>query len=106
MSTFVTASDEWTQINELAYRHWETRGRPLGDAVQDWLTAELEFKESQAADTRSAHLSDTDKSSDLSFPASDPPASHLPDIVPVNAEAKWTAAAVQNVDIPLKRTGE
>jgi hypothetical protein len=27
-----------------------------------------------------------------SFPASDPPASHLPDEVPVNAEAKWAAA--------------
>lgn len=27
-----------------------------------------------------------------SFPASDPPASHLPDEVPANAEAKWAAA--------------
>jgi hypothetical protein len=27
-----------------------------------------------------------------SFPASDPPASHLPDEPPVNAEAKWAAA--------------
>jgi len=27
-----------------------------------------------------------------SFPASDPPASHLPDIPPSNADAKWAAA--------------
>jgi hypothetical protein len=33
-----------------------------------------------------------DESGDESFPASDPPASHLPDEPPVNAEAKWAAA--------------
>jgi hypothetical protein len=34
-----------------------------------------------------------DESVDESFPASDPPASRLPDEPPVNAEAKWRAAA-------------
>src|ERR1700753_3228448 len=33
-----------------------------------------------------------DLSSDDSFPASDPPASRLPDEPPSNAEAKWAAA--------------
>ena len=33
-----------------------------------------------------------DKSSEDSFPASDPPASHGPDDPPANAEAKWRAA--------------
>lgn len=33
-----------------------------------------------------------DQSVDDSFPASDPPASRLPDDPPVNAEAKWAAA--------------
>jgi hypothetical protein len=34
-----------------------------------------------------------DESVEESFPASDPPASRLPDEPPVNAEAKWRAAA-------------
>lgn len=34
-----------------------------------------------------------DESVEESFPASDPPASRLPDEPPVNAEAKWQAAA-------------
>jgi hypothetical protein len=34
-----------------------------------------------------------DESVDESFPASDPPASRLPDEPPVNAKAKWEAAA-------------
>jgi len=33
-----------------------------------------------------------DESVDQSFPASDPPASHIPDVPPVNADAKWAAA--------------
>jgi hypothetical protein len=40
-----------------------------------------------------AHKSEAiDKSVEESFPASDPPASHLPDEPPVNADAKWAAA--------------
>jgi hypothetical protein len=34
-----------------------------------------------------------DESVEESFPASDPPASRLPDEPPANAEAKWRAAA-------------
>jgi uncharacterized membrane protein len=33
-----------------------------------------------------------DESVEESFPASDPPASRMPDVPPVNAEAKWAAA--------------
>jgi len=33
-----------------------------------------------------------DQTSKDSFPASDPPASHLPDVPPANAEDKWRAA--------------
>jgi len=32
--------DERRAIRELAYRLWETRGRPQGSAEQDWLEAE------------------------------------------------------------------
>jgi hypothetical protein len=37
-------------------------------------------------------LDRVDQRIDDSFPASDPPASHLPDEPPANAEAKWAAA--------------
>jgi hypothetical protein len=35
-----------------------------------------------------------DESGEESFPASDPPSSHLPDEPPSNAAAKWAAARV------------
>ena len=41
-----------------------------------------------AARTRSAHL---DEALEQTFPASDPPASRLPDVPPSNAAAKWKA---------------
>src|SRR5215471_11947277 len=56
-------------VRELAYRLWEQRGKPDGGAEQDWYEAERE-----------------------SFPASDAPASGLPDKPPSNAEEKWAAA--------------
>ena len=31
------------QIRELAYRKWETAGRPAGDGVEFWLAAEREL---------------------------------------------------------------
>jgi hypothetical protein len=37
-------------------------------------------------------LDPVDQSVDDSFPASDPPASHVPDEPPANAQAKWDAA--------------
>jgi hypothetical protein len=48
----------------------------------------------QHSDTlaRAAQSNAVDESVDQSFPASDPPSSHLPDEPPVNAEAKWRAA--------------
>jgi len=41
---------------------------------------------------RAAQSAAIDESLDQSFPASDPPASRLPDEPPSNAEAKWRAA--------------
>lgn len=41
-----------------------------------------------AARTRSRRM---DEALEQSFPASDPPASRLPDVPPSNAEAKWKA---------------
>ena len=31
------------QIEKLAYRFWEERGRPFGSPEEDWLEAEREF---------------------------------------------------------------
>jgi hypothetical protein len=47
-----------------------------------------------------AHASTSDavdRSVDESFPASDPPASHLPDEPPSNADAKWAAARAAGI---------
>lgn len=41
-----------------------------------------------------------DESVDQSFPASDPPASRLPDEPPSNAEAKWAAARAAKKTVP------
>jgi hypothetical protein len=78
-------------IRELAYRLWEERGRPEGHSEEDWLEAERQLSSSQPL-IRSASKS-VDEASKGSFPASDPPASHLPDEPPANAAAKWAAAA-------------
>ena len=32
------------EIEKLAYRFWEERGRPFGSPEQDWLKAEREFQ--------------------------------------------------------------
>lgn len=68
-------------IRRLAYQLWEARGRQDGDPERDWLEAERRL-ESQAVDCASME----------SFPASDPPASNLPDEPPVNAEARFAAS--------------
>jgi hypothetical protein len=44
------------------------------------------------ASRHSAKSNAVDRSVEDSFPASDPPASRLPDEPPINAEAKWAAA--------------
>jgi hypothetical protein len=71
-----------SSIAELAYRLWIERGRPHGSAEADWLEAERRLSPQHAEDSSSRD----------SFPASDPPATHQPDIVPSNAAEKWRAA--------------
>ena len=76
-----TPCDE-SAIRSLAYQMWEESGRPDGQAEQHWLEAERKLK-SRAMDEAAKE----------SFPASDPPASHVPDNPPANAKDKWVAAA-------------
>jgi hypothetical protein len=84
-------------IAELAYQLWVARGRPHGSGEVDWLEAERQLsKPSAAAPTEinakvEASLKDT-------FPASDPPSSHIPDHPPSNADAKWKAAGIKRVE--------
>jgi hypothetical protein len=42
--------------------------------------------------TLASKLDAIDESVDQSFPASDAPASRIPDVPPVNADARWAAA--------------
>jgi hypothetical protein len=81
-------------IAERAYYLWEAGGRPQGSADEDWWEAERQINSLQAAN---AHNGDgaVDESLKETFPASDPPASHLPDVPPSNAQDKWDAAAAQ-----------
>lgn len=81
---------EHRSIGELAYRLWQARGCPDGTAEQDWLEAEKQLATSRAARPRSSES--VDDSLKSTFPASDPPANHLPDVPPANAAAKWKAA--------------
>ncbi len=75
-------------VRELAYRLWVGRGRPEGDAQQDWFEAERRLSvEQRRADSKAV-----DEAGKESFPASDTPASGLPDKPPANADAKWAAA--------------
>jgi hypothetical protein len=74
-------------VRQLAYRLWEQRGRPHGRSEEDWFAAEKRLGGASAADSRGV-----DESVKESFPASDAPASKLPDQPPVNAEEKWAAA--------------
>jgi hypothetical protein len=73
-------------VAELAYHLWLARGRPQGSSDTDWFEAERLL----------AVTSETmiDDSLQESFPASDPPASHLPDVPPANAADKWAAAGL------------
>jgi hypothetical protein len=98
---------ERTSIGELAYRIWQSRGCPEGTAEQDWLDAEKQLRSAReqsarAIERRAAEPTSSnaiDRSSQESFPASDPPANHQPDVPPTNAEAKWKAAkAAQAAD--------
>jgi len=74
-------------VRELAYRLWEQRGKPDGGAEQDWYEAERLLGGHPRTDNQVV-----DESVRESFPASDAPASGLPDKPPSNAEEKWAAA--------------
>jgi hypothetical protein len=78
-------------VRELAHRLWEARGRPDGSAERDWSDAERQLSAAQAA-APAASAKQIDDTLKDTFPASDPPASHLPDKPPVNAGEKWAAA--------------
>jgi hypothetical protein len=85
-----------TSIRELAYNLWVKRGKPIGSAEADWFEAERQLTQGQRTEARKA-----DEAVKESFPASDPPASGLPDKPPANADAKWAAA--QNAKARGKR---
>jgi hypothetical protein len=86
---------EQKYIQELAYQFWEQRGRPEGSSEQDWLSAETQLNVSAAS--AAAHSS-VDQALEDSFPASDPPASHLPDEPPINSKLR-----TERVRAPLRR---
>ncbi len=69
---------------ELAYRLWEERGRPEGRAEEDWFEAERRLR----SDQHRADSAAVDEAARESFPASDPPSSHLPDKPPVNVKRR------------------
>jgi hypothetical protein len=82
-------------VRELAYRLWEQRGRPEGGAEEDWLEAERQL----SGDVRRTDAQVVDEAVKESFPASDAPATGLPDKPPANAGEKWAAAEAK----PRKR---
>ena len=94
---------EHRSIGELAYRLWQARGCPEGSAERDWLDAEKQLRSAQRATesratestTSSTTSNATDSSLQETFPASDPRASQRADEPPVNADAKWKAAATR-----------
>lgn len=87
---------EHRSIGELAYRLWQARGCPDGTAEQDWLEAEKQLRGPRPIRGQSSEA--VDDSLKSTFPASDPPASHLPDVPPANAAAKWKAAEASRAE--------
>lgn len=75
---------EISKQRDLAYRLWEERGKPEGRPEDDWFEAEKRLF-SDRHETESAAV---DEASLESFPASDPPSTHLPDRPPVNKRRK------------------
>jgi hypothetical protein len=78
---------------ELAYRLWEERGKPHGRPDEDWFEAERRLQ----SDQHKADSAAVDEASRESFPASDPPASGLPDKPPVNARKRKPQAPRRHV---------
>jgi hypothetical protein len=79
-------------IRELAYQLWQHRDENSGTPEDDWYQAErLLLGTGDSAATPESQA--VDESVKESFPASDAPASHLPDEPPSNAEDKWATAA-------------
>jgi hypothetical protein len=98
---------EQTTIGELAYRIWQARGCPEGTAEKDWLDAEKQLQSKPASEphtTEPTASNAIDRSSQESFPASDPPASHLPDVPPANADDRWKAAAASRMGSAAARS--
>jgi hypothetical protein len=79
-------------IAELAYQLWVERGRPDGSAEGDWYEAQRQLAASSGAGSTEKGI---DSSLEDSFPASDPPANHSPDLPPENAAEKWAAAGLK-----------
>jgi hypothetical protein len=79
------------QIRQLAYQIWEAGGRRPDSQQEDWLCAEQQLRDLYQG-KNAARPAAVDESVKESFPASDAPATHAPDIRPVNADAKWAAA--------------
>jgi hypothetical protein len=65
---------------ELAYRLREERGRPQGRPEEDWFEAERRLR----SDKHEAESAAVDEAVRESFPASDPPSTHVPEKPPVN----------------------
>jgi hypothetical protein len=78
-------------IGQHAYQLWLDRGCPEGTAEQDWLDAERQLRAAQPSSQTSQAVDDSLKNT---FPASDPPATQIPDAPPSNAEEKWKAAGI------------
>lgn len=75
-------------IRELAYRLWKEQGAPEGRPDDYWFAAEQQLRNEKRAESKAV-----DEASKESFPASDAPASGLPDVKPANADEKWAARA-------------
>jgi hypothetical protein len=73
---------------ELAYRLWEERGRPQGRPDEDWFEAERRLR----SDEHERESAAVDTAAVESFPASDPPSTHLPDTPPVNVKRRKSSS--------------
>jgi hypothetical protein len=83
----VATQSDLRKQRELAYRLWEERGRPEGRADEDWFEAGRRLQ----SDQHRAESAAVDEAARESFPASDPPSSHLPDKPPVNVKKRKPA---------------